>query len=136
LNPETHGTAPPRLLPVNWREQKKGRPIGRPCIALDCCAPNVHPYTVETSLQLALPAPYKYVGTSLLASLLKINICHPLGWVKHILIISLIFDNLYLLFNIFNDLSNTVIFNILKNNSANGQLLAGIGAKLWREAHG
>lgn len=99
---------------LNHRRQKKGRPFGRPHIALDCCAPYVYPYTVETSLQLALPAPCKYVGTSLLASLLKINICHQPVSVKQILIFSQ--NNeiclVYILF--INKLYNFVIFNILK----------------------
>jgi len=110
--------------PAIMAEQKKGRPSGRPYIALDCCAPNVHPYTVETSLQLALPVPYKCAGTSLLASLLKINICHHLASVKQILIIisKIEIQNYFTLFN--NQLSNLVIFNILKLFTIFNQFLA------------
>ena len=93
--------------------QKKGRPFGRPCIALDCCAPDVHPYTVETSLQLALPVPGKCEGTSLLASLLKLNICHHLTSVKQILnYCREIVDYHFFYINII-QLCNISFFNIL-----------------------
>lgn len=98
---------------VTGRQQKKGRPNGRPHIALDCCAPVVHPYTLETSLQLALPAPYKCVGTSLLASLLLVNIDGCSGSVKIILIISHKIRFVIVYINIINMLLDNYIFNIL-----------------------
>lgn len=96
-------------------QQKKGRPNGRPHIALDCCAPIVHPYTMETSLQLALPAPYKCVGTSLLASLLLPNIGGHSVAVKHLLIIFVITYIYYLKLLLFNNLYYNHFFNILNN---------------------
>ena len=102
--------------------QKKGRPYGRPCIALDCCAPYMHPCTPETSLQLALPAPIKRIGTSLSASLLKINICQHQISVKQILIfLTISLRNYYISF-INNDLYIFHFFNILKKNMNSGPI--------------
>lgn len=121
-NPKNLPQCPPTTLSSIFHRrdisggQKKGRPNDRPHVALDCCAPYVHPYTTETSLQLALPAPYKCVGTSLLASLLQINICPPLVLVKQIMII---LDNITvnnIIVNINKDIYQIHFFNILKNN--------------------
>ena len=94
--------------------QKKGRPFGRPCIALDCCAPDMHPCTLETSLQLALPAPIKLIVTSLSASLLKINICQLRNWVKQISFFLHFFPNYYINTFINNELVIIRFFKILK----------------------
>lgn len=102
---------------VTGRQQKKGQPNGRPHIALDCCAPVVHPYTSETSLQLALPAPYKCVGTSLCASLLQINICCPLVTVKLKMIFLGICTIKYYFSCINNEIYKIPFFNILNNYS-------------------
>ena len=97
----------------NNRRQKKGRPEGRPHIALDCCAPSVHPYTMETSLQLAHPAPFRYKRTSLSASLLEINIGRCLLTVKLILIFSINIIILIIIINNNRYLSTYRFFNIL-----------------------
>ncbi len=73
-------------------------------------------------MQLALPAPFKYVGTSLLASLLKINICHHLTGVKQKLIISPLCEINYYFHILYSDLLNMVIFNILKKYSVISQV--------------
>jgi hypothetical protein len=87
----------------------------------------MHPCTPETSLQLALPSPIKRSGTSLSASLLKINICQHQNNVKQILnflIISLI--SYFLLFNN-NELYICQFFKILKKN----MISAPIGRQNW-----
>ncbi len=117
----------PQLVPrsrdiqqqINNKRKKKGRPSGRPHIALDCCAPCVYPYTVGTSLQLALPAPCKCVSTSLSASLLKINICHHPAAVKQIMIIFPMKEIIFIITLYINELHNFVIFNILKKYEIN-----------------
>jgi hypothetical protein len=104
-----------KCLPDSVSAQKKGRPSGRPCIALDCCAPDMHPCMMETSLQLALPAPHKRVITSLSASLLKINIRQHPNIVKQIIDIFNIHTILYFFYNIYSYLEFSSIFKNLKN---------------------
>ena len=105
------GLLPPRQM-LPW--QKKGRPYGRPCIALDCCAPYMHPCTPETSLQLALPAPINRISTSLSASLLKINICQHQNSVKQIMIFFDISLEIVFITIIYSELRFYLFFKILK----------------------
>ena len=77
-------------------------------------------------MQLALPAPHTSAGTSLLASLLKINICQHQNSVKHILIFSENNEKYFVLLLLINYLHFLEFFKILKNIWFQGSNTPGI----------